>query len=415
MREVKALSTYVRNINIGSRVPGISGMIGVEHRTNNGKRDFLFVNRMQCKHIPCRPSMLFLLCNNLANQVYSKTQDKKVLVIGFAETATAIANIIAESLENCVFYMQTTREQVDNEAIKFHLAFTEEHSHAPDQYLVSDKSLDELRDIGFDYVLFVDDEITTGKTVLNCIDEFDYFFPDKEYGVASLCNWQSSENIAKFDEQGVDRFSLVTGEIIDTNKRMDLTPDDYTDCCTVPSITNDIAYHNPNRFDSITLELQKYKDERLSREINNETRVERKGIVEFIAKMATHKWGLAIPSNRYLVIGTEEFMSIPCYVCQELSDMGYNVRVQATTRSPISVINGSTEIMSEICNKAKIVGAYDKNRDTYLYNLRNYDGILVITDGAPYDVFYSGVLKSFEYFGVKPSDVTFVTLKRKIS
>ena len=91
----------------------------------------------------------------------------------------------------------------------------------------------------------------------------------------------------------------------------------------------------------------------MARYLNEETRNERNGVVNLITKMATCKWGLAIPSHRYAIIGTEEFMSIPCYVGSALEHMGYNVRIQATTRSPISVIKGSTIITSVKYEKKK--------------------------------------------------------------
>lgn len=409
MREVKRLENYVENIQYSQ---GAKNIISVEHRTNNNKRDFLFVNRCQCKHIPCRAHQLFSLCNSLVSQIYEKTKEHKILIIGFAETATAIANIIADELPNGVVYMQTTREQVNTDNVKFVIEFSEEHSHAPNQYLVSDKAVEELNETNFDYVLFVDDEITTGKTIMNCISKFGHYFPDKQYGVASICNWQSSDDTLKFTECGIDRFYIMCGEIIDVNRRMNLDLADYTDDCTIPPIVDSDTYTNPKQSDSVTLELKDYKDERLARYLNKETRNERNGVVNLIAKMAACKWGLAIPSHRYVIIGTEEFMSIPCYVGSTLEHMGYNVMVQATTRSPISVINGSTIITGEICNKAKIKGAYDKDRDTYLYNLKYYDGVLVITDGEPSDEFYLSILNGFGYVGVDPEDITFIRLVR---
>lgn len=412
MREVKRLESYVENIACPKDLDDI---ISVEHRSNNSKRDFLFVNRYQCKHIPCSTEKLYKMCEQLAEQVYKKTKDKSILVIGFAETATAIANIIAEMMPNIVYYMQTTRENIDPEKYKFIVGFSEEHSHAPSQKLVSYKTVKQLVDTAFDYVVFIDDEITTGKTILNCVSKFSYYFPDKSYGVASICNWQSEDDIENFNKKGIDRFSLISGQIRDKNKHMELSEDEYTDTCTIPTdkIIDSKALSKCNR---ITLDINTYMDERLSRcefGANNDITINKRNVAtSLIARIVAEAFGVSMPYKKLLIVGTEEFMSIPCKVAETLRNWGYDLKVQATTRSPISIIDGSAEFSLEICNKAGIVSAYDKDRKTFLYNLKFYHKIVVITDGEPSDEFYLSILNGFGYVGVDPENITFIRLVR---
>ena len=115
--------------------PGFEDIMTVEHRSNNSKRDFLFCNRIQGKHIPSKPSDIFRMLNRLIDIVEVGTKNERLLIIGFAETATAIGAYLGEHLNNCTYYMQTTRETCVD---MYKLAdFKEEHSHATEQYLYS--------------------------------------------------------------------------------------------------------------------------------------------------------------------------------------------------------------------------------------------------------------------------------------
>lgn len=54
-----------------------------------------------------------------------------------------------------------------------------------------------------------------------------------------------------------------------------------------------------------------------------------------------------------------------------------SVRCHSTTRSPIG-INGSEDY--PIKNGYKIPSFYESGRDTYIYDLRKYDKVIIITD-----------------------------------
>ena len=146
----------------------------MEHRSNNPKRDYLFVNKIQCKHIPAKPSEMINMCYELANKVNERIEeigqlnrDDKILVVGFAETATAIAGFVADKLKYNNYLIRTTREDIDD-AIPL-LTFEEEHSHATTQMLFTHSGDLRLRLDKFKMVLFVEDEISTGNTICNFI------------------------------------------------------------------------------------------------------------------------------------------------------------------------------------------------------------------------------------------------------
>jgi len=85
------------------------------------------------------------------------------------------------------------------------IAFEEEHSHASSQKLLFNPK--ELPD--FDRILFIEDEITTGNTILNFVKEFEKIKPNTKYSVASILNWQNEKNTLIFKELGIDTKSYI--------------------------------------------------------------------------------------------------------------------------------------------------------------------------------------------------------------
>ena len=87
-----------------------SDLIRIAKRENNKKRNYLIVNRLQGKHMPVSPGKAFELFDELADVVKREYKEERLLLIGFAETATAIGARLAVRLDS--FYMQTTREEI---------------------------------------------------------------------------------------------------------------------------------------------------------------------------------------------------------------------------------------------------------------------------------------------------------------
>ena len=86
-------------------------LVAIAKREKNVKRNYLVVNRLQGKHIPVKPEKALEMFDSLAEIVLQKMQKKKILVIGFAETATAIGSEVAIKTKS--FFMQTTREEIE--------------------------------------------------------------------------------------------------------------------------------------------------------------------------------------------------------------------------------------------------------------------------------------------------------------
>lgn len=352
---MKNVSTYINNIK--EHADFSIDNITVEHRSNNKKRDFLFVNKAQCMHIPNKPSKMIDMCKQLADLVNENIKDANhILVIGFAETATAIGNLVADYLNNCDFVMTTTREEIP--LAEDVISFQEEHSHASSQKLLSYPYMNFDR---FDYILFVEDEISTGKTIMNFINVFDKKIGNKRYGVASVCNWQNKEAQETFKNKAIDVFALITGELKDAEMKMDLngikvnsepinTIKEWVvpECCKTALFTQERLGHKTNRDFSRTYEYVK------------------RGLKLFHTENSTIR-----------VVGTEECKYLAIKVGEYLESSGYNVICQSTTRSPIDIMEGG-----ELYCKHNVISLYEHERKNYIYNLPNQNTCMtvIITD-----------------------------------
>ena len=86
-------------------------------------------------------------------------------------------------------------------------------------------------------------------------------------------------------------------------------------------------------------------------------------------------------TDNMLVLGTEEFMYPAIMTALEIEHqhIANSVRCHSTTRSPIGINNSDDYPIKE---GYKIPSFYDSSRETYIYNLKKYDKIIIITDSC---------------------------------
>lgn len=375
------VKTYVNNVKCTS--DKLKDIMTVEHRRNNPKRDFLFVNRWQGKHIPTEPCKVETLTEELGKAVYMSDKllkDKPILVVGFCETATLLGQAVADYInqQGCkVYYMQTTREQIECEKL---FGFEEEHSHAVDEALyISDKIQVKFNEFGT--VVLVDDEISTGKTMLNFNDNLKDIIPDANIVVASVCNWQSLENQERFKRSGISHVEIFSGQLRDPNIKLNCTQ-------SIDRIHDTRDQILSKEINTLEYQLKKYNENmfkltRCGNWIDGKYRDKESMTITKVIETLMNE----VKSGEDIdIIGTEEFMYIPYKVAKILETLGYshNITVHATTRSPIDVIDESVSenqdnIKYGIREAFEINSPYELGRKQFIYNLRQSKTI-VITD-----------------------------------
>ena len=368
-------------------------MIRICKRENNPKRDFLFVNSYQGKHLHVDPSKIFSLYDELILQIKKSINScEKVIVIGFAETATAISQYIAASLPNCIYYMQTTREELKNEEIL--LRFQEEHSHATQHNLYGDSRF--FKECS--RVIFVDDEISTGNTILNFIKELQKLRLCTKYSVASILNLQNDAWTKKYEEQQIECFYIIRGKIKDLNAKISIDDDSEVEKCPkvegkvkTIELENSVSSYIRERCGRQPLPFNYYEENIFS------------SIKEVVGSFISDE------DESALVLGTEEYMFTPMVSANKIqTEFGVNVQFHATTRSPIEA---STEKSYAINNRYSIASCYDSRRKTYIYNLKRYDKVFIITDVMPNKEFIEDISSALVKVGCDLDDILIIVLK----
>ena len=337
----------------------ITDILRIAKRHNNNKRSYLLVNPLQGKHLPVSPTVALDMMKTLGDKVASKYPDTK-LVIGFAETATAIGAMVAASLAEDCIYIHTTREDFSRD---YHfIEFLEEHSHAPEQRLYFDKLSDWLKNTST--IIFVDDELSTGRTLRNTIRQLKYKYPvlnDKKIVAASIINRLSSENEKLFHSAGIDCEYLV---------KLSEQDFDVSDIITqAPKVLNSLTEPIDNKI--LFYGINSLPNPRLGVNIHNS--------INELNLLGNKILSLVDDSRSILVLGTEECMLPAIITGKILESHGYNVATHSSTRSPIGIGYHNNYPITE---GYQLKSFYDTNRITYIYNLKYYDLVLVISDVA---------------------------------
>ena len=380
----------------------VSNLFTMSARENK-KRDFLFVSKVIGKHMPMIPDTLKIIggilarlwineregsydypTNELVHTLISldssldimnldlKIEEKalrnkdnhvnlsisndilktpiklknKTLFIGFAETATGLAQAVFQNFSNAS-YIHTTREKITS--IEPALLFNEEHSHAVEHSLFPYEH-DFFNN--FEDIVLIDDELTTGKSALNLIK----CLPGKSFGILSILDWRDSSSYKMFrDEKNIDVrvCSLLKGDI-KCSKTKNIISDAIT---LVPSSTKLIPCKE--HVFEIEESIEGYNKSTgrfgLSSKDNPKVYAEIKSISKTLKKERT--------TGNCLCIGTGEFIYLPCSISSQLGD---NVYFHSTTRSPVHARN-----IDRYGNKNKV--AFQSPEDdtiiNYLYNI----------------------------------------------
>lgn len=339
-------------------------LVRIAKRDNNIKRPYLLVNPQQGKHIPVSPIKALNLFHKLAQKLYAKYPDEKLLFIGFAETATAIGAAIACGAMQTTSYIHTTRENLGNVQYLF---FSEAHSHAVEQKIVADHL--ESMISASDRIIFVEDEVTTGNTILNIIQVLNQAYPDYilRYGIVSILNSMEDARIEKLLKEDILCTYLI--KLSPCNYRNILEHYSFAEKQDFIACTGGDVPHN--------IIIGGKLDSRIGVS-NQDYLTQCKMFSESIRKTLTPD---ELKAKRILVLGTEEFMFPALIFASQIEkECGAEmVRFHASTRSPIL---SSNEKGYPLFSRYQLRSLYDKERITYIYNLEKYDVVFVLHDAS---------------------------------
>ncbi|MDR0424856.1 MAG: phosphoribosyltransferase family protein [Clostridiales Family XIII bacterium] len=408
-----------------------ANIIKIAKRFNNSKRGYLLVNRLQAKHIPVCPRQALDMMESLAVKVARRLRSASLptgdsLVIGFAETATAIGAAVALELGGA--YIHTTREPLQQAGSP--ITFLEEHSHAAEHSLYPSKLSALFRNAS--NILLVDDEISTGKTVLNMLSALRKRFPEavsKNILAVSVVNRMRVADAARFTQLGIGTECLFRMEHRDYSQTVCFADSPiFIDCRGGSAVilagaagrgqhsagtSADAAGRGQHSADtsagaanrgqhSAGTSADAANREQRSAGASADAAVPctvqrlhgrrdpRAGILAgeyadacqaFAIQAATAASPILRGAKRILVLGAEEFM-YPAILAGKLIKerfSGAEVACHATTRSPIAV---SRREGYPIDSGYMLRSFYSASRLTYIYNLRHCDAAILLTDSG---------------------------------
>lgn len=326
-------------------------------RYQNTKRSYLLVNPLQAKHLAVEPCRALEMMGTLGQKLYQKYPEAK-LIIGFAETATAIGMYSARQFPDDVQYLHTTRETLSGECLNFQ----EEHSHAVNQRLYLHDNLPETKEI-----ILIDDEISTGKTIRNMVKQIRQELPiyrDTKFIAGSIINRVSEENLKLMEQENIYCECLCKLENIDYSAQMEQIQVDAPE---------ELPFTEAKPYTTIIAGKRLLE----SRKLNT---VEEYWVSSYIfARTVAEQIQSQIADKKnILVIGTEECMHPALALGEALAEKNWSVKCHATTRSPIGISQAENY---PIQNGYALPSFYDSSRKTYIYNIdKTAEAVLIITD-----------------------------------
>lgn len=306
----------------------------------NPRRGYLIVSRVLGRHIPARPSEMRASLRDLASKVPGDLPGP-ILVVGLAETAVGLGHGIFEELRGrgmAAAFLHSTRQVVPEPLL---CRFEEPHSHASAHLIYRPAGIDLA---GIRSLVIVDDEVSTGTTVANLAAALAPALPRCErIVVATLTDWSDSTAWLERMPRPAGCVSLLEGSLA------------WSAGPQAPAGTGAAAFESaagalgalPGAGPFGRLGATRPADFRLPD-------------VE----------ALSLPPGRALrVIGTGEFTFPAFLLAERLEEAGYDVVVQATSRSPI-------HIGGAIGHALGFEDNYGSGTANFLYNADPADGRL---------------------------------------
>ncbi|MFD7840538.1 phosphoribosyltransferase [Streptomyces sp. NPDC059761] len=365
--------------------PRLDELLGLALR-RNPKRAHLLVSQVLGKHVPQSPRAVYAAGHGLGERVRALLGDEPAaaVVLGYAETATGLGHCVADGL-GAAPYLHSTRRPVPG--VEPAGGFEEAHSHATSHLLLPQ---DPKLLAGSGPLVLVDDEFSTGNTVLNTIRDLHARHPRAHYVVVALVDMRSPadrERLTAFAAEigaRVDLIALASGTVHlpeGVLARGQALVEEYERqgagaaapgapagaCAPVGRVVLDWPAGVPDGG---------------RHGFTPEHRARLEAALPALARQLAD--ALGAEPGRVLVLGNEELMYAPLRLARALEESGAaaEVRFSTTTRSPVLAVDDpGYAIRSRLVFPAHDRPA-DGPGDRYAYNVAGagFDTVVAVVD-----------------------------------
>ncbi|POX49857.1 phosphoribosyltransferase [Streptomyces sp. Ru72] len=358
----------------------LTELLGLALR-RNPKRAHLLVSNVLGKHVPQFPSVVHghgVALGRRVRDLLGEEAAGHAVVLGYAETATGLGHSVADGL-GPVPYLHSTRRPVEGVARAG--GFEESHSHATSHLLLPE---DPALLAGDGPLVLVDDEFSTGNTVMNTIRDLHERYPRERYVVVALVDLRSPADLGRLEDFArrigarVDLVAAASGTVKlpegVLEKGQELVARHET------SVRQEEAHGTITRVD-LGWPHGLPDGGRHGFTPEHRSRLER-ALPAMAARLAGQ---LPAGARRVLVLGFEELMYAPLRLARELEEtVPAEVRYSTTTRSPVLAVDDpGYAIRTRIVFPAHDDPA-DGPGERYAYNVAGagFDAVVAVVDSA---------------------------------
>lgn len=383
----------------------LPALLGLALR-RNPKRAHLLVSSVLGKHVPQHPSVVYgsgLGLGLRVRELLGAEDAGRAVVLGYAETATALGHAVADGLGTAP-YLHSTRRPVPG--VTTAGGFEESHSHATSHLLLPEDP--ELL-AGKGPLVLVDDEFSTGNTVLNTIRGLHERYPRDRYVVVALVDMRGPadrDRLTGFAAEigaRVDLISLAAGTVdlpdgvLEKGQELvarhetgrPALPAPHTRTRTAPAGTPADAPAGPPAPVRVALDWPADVPDGGRHGFTPGHRARLEAALPAMTTALTRALAPAPDHGpaggpRVLVLGFEELMYAPLRLAGALEDAGLDVRYSTTTRSPVLAVDDPGYAI----RTRLVFPAHDDPADgpgeRYAYNVASggFDAVVAVVDSA---------------------------------
>lgn len=385
----------------------LPALLGLALR-RNPKRAHLLVSNVLGKHVPQSPSVVYghgVALGRRVRDLLGAEEAARAVVLGYAETATGLGHCVADGLRPAA-YLHSTRRPVAGIARAG--GFEESHSHATSHLLLP---RDPELLAGDGPLVLVDDEFSTGNTVLNTVRALHERYPRERYVVVALVDTRSPADAGRLDEFAREigaRVDLVTAasgtvrlppgvlekgqELVARHEAPPVEPPTEhgggtgTERSTEQGGGTGAPPARPGPAGSVARVRLRWPDGLPDGGRHGFTTAHRERLEAALPGMAA-RIAEALPADarRVLVLGFEELMYAPLRLAHALEETtGAEVRYSTTTRSPVLAVDDPGYAI----RTRLVFPAHDDPADgpgeRYAYNVAGagFDAVVAVVDSA---------------------------------